>query len=37
MTILGPGLMLGLLVIGMNLFTEGLSRVFGRTQRQVEA
>jgi len=37
MTVVGPGLMLSLLVIGMNLLTEGLSRVIGRTQRQVEA
>ena len=36
MTVVGPGLMLALLVIGMNLFTEGLSRVIGRTQRQIE-
>ena len=30
-TVLGPGLSLASLVVGLNLFTEGLARVFGRT------
>ncbi len=30
-TVLGPGLMLATLVIGLNLFTEGLARILGRT------
>ena len=30
-TVLGPGLSLASLVIGLNLFTEGLARVLGRT------
>ena len=30
---LGPGLMLASLVVGLNLFTEGLARVLGRTVR----
>lgn len=33
MTVLGPGLMLALLVVGLNLFTEGLARILGRTVR----
>ncbi|HMN87424.1 MAG TPA: ABC transporter permease [Bauldia sp.] len=33
MTVLGPGLLLALLVIGLNLFTEGLARILGRTVR----
>ena len=32
-TVLGPGLMLALLVVGLNLFTEGLARILGRTVR----
>ena len=32
-TVLGPGLMLATLVIGLNLFTEGLARILGRTVR----
>jgi peptide/nickel transport system permease protein len=32
-TVLGPGLALASLVIGLNLFTEGLARVLGRTVR----
>jgi peptide/nickel transport system permease protein len=31
MTVLGPGLALASLVIGLNLFTEGLARILGRT------
>jgi peptide/nickel transport system permease protein len=31
MTVLGPGLMLASLVVGLNLFTEGLARILGRT------
>ena len=30
-TVLGPGLALASLVVGLNLFTEGLARVLGRT------
>jgi peptide/nickel transport system permease protein len=33
MTVIGPGLMLAFLVIGLNLFTEGLARVLGRSVR----
>ena len=33
-TILGPGLMLASLVIGINLLTEGISRILGRTVAQ---
>jgi peptide/nickel transport system permease protein len=33
MTVLGPGLMLASLVVGLNLFTEGLARILGRTVR----
>ena len=32
-TVLGPGLSLASLVVGLNLFTEGLARVLGRTVR----
>ena len=32
-TVLGPGLMLASLVVGINLFTEGLARILGRTVR----
>ena len=32
-TVLGPGFMLASLVVGLNLFTEGLSRILGRTVR----
>ena len=32
-TVLGPGLMLATLVVGLNLFTEGLARILGRTAR----
>ncbi len=32
-TVLGPGLALASLVVGLNLFTEGLARVLGRTVR----
>lgn len=35
-TVLGPGLMLALLVVGLNLFTEGLARILGRTVRLVD-
>jgi peptide/nickel transport system permease protein len=31
--VVGPGLMLASLVIGLNLFTEGLARILGRTVR----
>jgi peptide/nickel transport system permease protein len=31
--VLGPGLTLASLVVGLNLFTEGLARVLGRTVR----
>jgi peptide/nickel transport system permease protein len=30
-TVLGPGFMLASLVVGLNLFTEGLARILGRT------
>jgi peptide/nickel transport system permease protein len=33
MTVAGPGLMLASLVVGLNLFTEGLARILGRTVR----
>jgi peptide/nickel transport system permease protein len=36
-TMLGPGLMLASLVVGLNLFTEGLARVLGRTVRIEDA
>lgn len=32
-TVLGPGLMLATLVVGLNLFTEGLARILGRSSR----
>jgi peptide/nickel transport system permease protein len=32
-TVLGPGLVLASLVVGLNLFTEGLARILGRTVR----
>lgn len=32
-TVLGPGLALASLVVGLNLFTEGLARIVGRTVR----
>ncbi len=32
-TVLGPGLALASLVVGLNLFTEGLARILGRTVR----
>lgn len=35
-TVLGPGLMLASLVVGLNLFTEGLARILGRTVRIAE-
>ena len=31
--VVGPGLMLASLVVGLNLFTEGLARILGRTVR----
>jgi peptide/nickel transport system permease protein len=31
MAVLGPGLMLASLVVGINLLTEGLARLIGRT------
>jgi peptide/nickel transport system permease protein len=34
-TVLGPGLMLAMLVVGLNLFTEGLARILGRSTRPV--
>jgi peptide/nickel transport system permease protein len=36
-TVLGPGILLALLVVGLNLSTEGLARIFGRTVRIDEA
>jgi peptide/nickel transport system permease protein len=36
-TMLGPGLMLASLVVGLNLFTEGLARILGRTVRIEDA
>jgi peptide/nickel transport system permease protein len=35
-TVIGPGLMLASLVVGLNLFTDGLARVLGRTVKLVE-
>jgi peptide/nickel transport system permease protein len=35
-TVVGPGLMLASLVVGLNLFTEGLARILGRTVRLAE-
>jgi len=35
MTVLGPGLALALLVIGLNLFTEGIARILGRNAQRV--
>jgi len=35
-TVLGPGLMLASLVVGINLSTEGLARILGRTVRLVD-
>jgi peptide/nickel transport system permease protein len=32
-TVIGPGMMLASLVVGLNLFTEGLARILGRTVR----
>ncbi len=32
-TVFAPGIALAVMVIGLNLFTDGLSRVFGRTQK----
>jgi peptide/nickel transport system permease protein len=34
--VIGPGLMLASLVVGLNLFTEGLARILGRTVRLAE-
>ena len=31
MTVIGPGAMLAMLVVGLNLWTEGLARILGRT------
>jgi peptide/nickel transport system permease protein len=36
-TMLGPGLMLASLVVGLNLFTEGLARILGRPVRIEDA
>ena len=36
-TVLGPGLALASLVVGLNLFTEGLARILGRTVRIEDA
>ena len=33
MTVLGPGLVLASLVVGLNLWTEGVARILGRTAR----
>ena len=35
-TVIGPGLMLASLVVGLNLFTDGLARMLGRTVKLVE-
>jgi peptide/nickel transport system permease protein len=35
-TVIGPGLALASLVIGLNLFTDGLARMLGRTVKLVE-
>jgi peptide/nickel transport system permease protein len=35
-TVIGPGLMLATLVVGLNLFTEGLARILGRTVHLAE-
>ena len=32
-TVIGPGLALASLIVGLNMFTEGLARVLGRTVR----
>ena len=34
-TVLGPGMMLASLVVGLNLFTEGLARILGRSTKTV--
>jgi peptide/nickel transport system permease protein len=34
--VIGPGLMLASLVVGLNLFTDGLARILGRTVKLVE-
>jgi peptide/nickel transport system permease protein len=31
LAVLAPGMALSLLVIGLNLFTDGISRLYGRT------
>jgi peptide/nickel transport system permease protein len=36
-TVLGPGLALASLVVGLNLFTDGLARLIGRTAPQTQA
>jgi peptide/nickel transport system permease protein len=36
-TVLGPGLTLASLVVGLNLFTDGLARILGRTVRLADA
>jgi len=35
-TVLGPGLALASLVVGLNLFTDGLARIFGRSFVRVD-
>jgi peptide/nickel transport system permease protein len=35
-TVLGPGLALATLVIGLNLFTDGLARILGRTVKRID-
>ena len=35
-TVIGPGLMLASLVVGLNLFTDRLARMLGRTVKLVE-
>jgi peptide/nickel transport system permease protein len=35
-TVIGPGLALASLVVGLNLFTDGLARMLGRTVKLVE-
>jgi peptide/nickel transport system permease protein len=36
-TVLGPGLALASLVVGLNLFTDGLARLIGRTAPRIQA
>jgi peptide/nickel transport system permease protein len=36
-TVIGPGLALASLVVGLNLFTDGLARLIGRTAPRSQA